>query len=169
MGRATTAILAGAMLLLCSQMALSQGSSRRRVDQEPGSAASRYYIITKATLIGPPDVFLFGASNLPAGAVLTVYIYDHIGEGGNNLSDEVRVTVGKDGLFTASIHPRKGLTFRPGMICSVVFEPNYPPQPRTVLKIVGTHGRRLGSYDTDPEVGNFPSGTTLGDITVVTP
>jgi len=153
-------------------------------------APIRYYITTKAMLIDPEVVSIFGASNLPPGSVLLVYIYDYIGEGSKVFNEETRVRMGEDGLFKVTIQPKEGLKFfgpalnailrgelvRPkdasdfgrSMVCSVSFSPNYPPQPESVIKVVGDAGENLGSNATNPQIAGNSRVTDLQNWTVVT-
>jgi len=112
------------------------------------------------------NVDLSGASNLPAGAILVVNIYDYIGEGSKIFNDDLTVELGKNGLFEVAIHPKKGLKFRTNLLCDVIFMPSYP-QPKSVEAVIGARGERLGSSDANPQIG-IGSGTHyLEEFTVV--
>ncbi len=100
--------------------------------------------------------------------MLTVYVYDDIGEGGTTINDETRVAVGRDGLFEAVIHPKGSLKFRTNMVCDVVFGPDYPAQPKSVVAVIGQAGERLGSAATNPQVYGNSRVTGLADLTIVT-
>ncbi len=131
-------------------------------------AAVRYYITAKTMLITEDTVSVFGASNLPAGSVLILYVYDYIGEGSRIFNEETRVAVGNDGLFETAIHPKGSLKFRTNMVCDVVFGPDYPGQPKNVIEIIGHAGERLGSAATNPQVYGNSRVTGLADLTIVT-
>lgn len=165
-------ILLGGFLVSCPSA--TQPAQRPQPQGHPGSSTpvpcgGRYYILASAMLAAPWAVIVRGASNLPAGAILTVYLSDYIGEGSHDFNNEVRATVGKDGLFTVTIRPKKGRTMRANLICNITFGPEYPRQPEDVLRIVGRRGQRLGTRATNPQAQNNPSGTILVDTTVVTP
>jgi len=127
----------------------------------------RFYITTKAMLSSPEVVSIFGASNLPPGSVLTVYLYDYIGEGSQIFNTETRVVVGQDGLFKTVIGPKPGLSFRTNLVCDVVFSPTYPPQPKGVTQVVGRAGEQLGTNSTNPQIQGNDRLTMLADMTVV--
>ena len=112
---------------------------------------------------------MHGASNLPPGSVLVVYISDYIGEGSRIFNDETRAVVGEDGLFDAHIQVKKGMEFRTNMVCDVVFGPRYPPQPVRVIKVVGTNGENLWLNSPNPQLQGNEKGAMLADDTVVQP
>jgi hypothetical protein len=151
----------------------AQGARTARAKARGPSSEGRYYILTRANLATSTEVSVWGASNLPPGAVLSIYIYNFIGEGSRTFGGGPRAAVvGKDGLFVAGIHVRKGLTFRANMVCDTVFGPFSPAQPKSVLEVVGTSGQRLGTAAMNPQIQGPPypySETLLVDTTVVTP
>ena len=167
MPRLTKTLLVGTALFISALTLRVQGKPRLGTNNGIHPTAMRYYIMTKAMLITDETVSVFGASNLPAGSVLTVHVNDYIGEGSTTLNDEARAVVAKDGLFQVAIHPRNPLKFRTNMVCSVVFEPHDPGQPRAVINVVGPDGQHLGSHETNPEALDYPTGTLLVDYTVV--
>jgi hypothetical protein len=118
-------------------------------------------------LASPRVVSIFGASNLPAGSVLLIHLYDYIGEGSRIVNEETRVAVGQDGLFEAAIRPKPGLSLRTNLVCDVVFSPTYPPQPEGVIHVVGAAGEHLGVRSTNPQIEGNSRVTTLVDVTVV--
>src|SRR3954471_15902592 len=84
-----------------------------------------------------------GNSNLPAGARLIIWIGDFV-EGSNTLNDETVAVVSATGRFKAFVRPRRNVHFRPKLHCLILFEPNYPAQPKDVVITVGRHGEHLG-------------------------
>src|SRR2546426_919280 len=63
-------------------------------------SAPTYYIATRADYTGDPArIHVRGASNLPAGARLSISIYDRVGQGSTLLSDETVATVDGEGFF----------------------------------------------------------------------
>lgn len=152
-------------LLLTFLLTLFAADTR---NQSHGSAI-HYYIQTKATLEGDEFVEVIGATNLPAGALLLLHIYDYLGEGSQILSEEITATVDRHGLFRAEIHAKKGRKFRANLVCHVLFMPNYPNQLKSLLAIVGPRGEHLYSGSYNPQLGQG-SGEHyyLEDLTVVT-
>lgn len=168
MKRLLNTSLVGTLLLVSPLSAYlsSRGPSGTSGPAKPPVA--RYYITTKVMLASPQAVSVFGASNLPPGSVLLVYLYDYIGEGSRVFNEETRVRVREDGLFEIAIHPKEGLSLRTNLVCDVVFMPNYPPQPQSVIKVVGAAGEYLGSNATNPQIEGNSKVTGLVDLTVVT-
>ncbi len=170
MGRSMKLVLAGVILLVCSVIPRAQSGPQAtagKTAQKGCPGATRYYILTKAMLATEETVSIFGASNLPAGSLLTIYVSDYMGEGSTLINDEVTVDVGKDGLFWVEIHPKAGLRFRTNMVCQVSFWPNDRSQPPDVLKIVGAAGEHLGTSGTNPQIYGYPKVTILMDDTFV--
>jgi hypothetical protein len=167
MRRLLNTSLVGTLLLVCplSVHLLVGGPSAAGGLEKPPMA--RYYITTKVMLATPQVLSVFGASNLPAGSVLVVYISDYIGEGSRLLNDETRAVVGEDGLFEAEIRVKEGLKFSTNMVCLVSFAPTYPPQPEGVIRVVGARGENLGSGGTNPQIQSNSRVTMLVDYTVV--
>jgi hypothetical protein len=127
----------------------------------------RYYILAQAKFQTPEDVWIFGASNLPVGALLTINLYDFIGEGSHVLAEPTEVTVGKNGLFETVVHPNRPNNSQRNTICSVVFSPDYPPQPKDVLSLVGKHGQNLGNAPDNPQARTTSGGRILVLDTIV--
>jgi hypothetical protein len=69
-------------LLLCflaATVLLSEPQAPARL------SAPTYYIAASAEYRAPDEILVKGASNLPAGAMLFVNVYDFIGEGNKSL------------------------------------------------------------------------------------
>ena len=134
-------------------------SSGNTTPQEQGTRPLRavgYYLAVRAELDGRGVVNVFGASNLPAGSILWISVYDFIGEGSSVLNDEADVPVGSDGLFRVAVRAKSRRSFKRNYICSVTFVPTYPQQPAEALEIVGKTGEHLGDPFKNPQiVGNF--------------
>jgi hypothetical protein len=116
--------------------------------------APTYYIAAKVTFDGDPNKLLVaGASNLPTGAWLDVSVYRYMGEGGIQINQSATAVVGKEGFFEATLHPTKGNSFQHNLACNIVFATRTePPQPLSVLRVVGTHGEHLG-FPKNPQTG----------------
>jgi len=112
-------------------------------------------------------VSVFGATNLPPGSILIVNVMDYIGEGSKVVSGQQWVTVRKDGLFQAILHPLASESFRTNMVCYVLFEPNYPRQPGSVIKLLGAAGEHLGSNASNPQIEGNSRITGLVDYTIL--
>jgi hypothetical protein len=67
--------------------------------------APTYYIAARAEYRDSEQIWLRGASNLPAGAVLVVDVQNYVGEGSQILSVRALPRVGKDGFFEATLAP----------------------------------------------------------------
>ena len=106
--------------------------------------APTYYIAAKAEYRHAGEIWLRGASNLPAGAVLVVDVQNYIGEGSQILSVRALPKVGKDGFFEATLTPLPQMQFKHNVVCLVSFSPNFPDQVATVTETVGRHGEQLG-------------------------
>jgi hypothetical protein len=115
--------------------------------------APTYYIAAKATYDGRPDeLYVVGVSNLPYGARLYLNVYHYIGENGDAINESASTIVGKGGFFEANLHPTKGNQFQHNLVCDIVFATfTDPPQPPSVLQVVGKHGEHLG-FPKNPQV-----------------
>lgn len=115
--------------------------------------APTYYIAARASYDGRPgELHVVGATNLPIGARLNLKVYRHIGEGGNAINGNATATVDKGGFFEATLYPAKGNEFQHNLVCDVVFATlTEPPQPPSVLQVVGVHGENLG-FPKNPQV-----------------
>jgi hypothetical protein len=143
---------------LCFSLAGAAGTAT-----DPGTkqlAAPTYYIAARVRYDGDPNKLrVIGASNLPSGARLLVNVYRYIGEGGKPLSESAGAVLDSHGFFETSVHPTKGNKFEHNLACDVLFMPySNPPQPQSVLQIVGSHGEHLG-FPKNPQVevtsGNY--------------
>jgi hypothetical protein len=116
--------------------------------------APTYYIAARVSYDGRPgELHVVGASNLPAEARLYLNVYRYIGEGGSPINESATVVVSEGGFFEATLHPSKGNKFEHNLVCDIGFATHTePPQPRSVLQIVGSHGEHLG-FPKNPQVG----------------
>jgi|GEM_PF-1843600 len=106
--------------------------------------APTYYIAANAEYRHAEQIWLRGASNLPAGAVLVVDVQDYVGEGSQILSVRALPKVRKDGFFEATLAPLPKMQFKHNIVCLVSFFPNSPDQDAVVTGTVGRHGEQLG-------------------------
>lgn len=145
-------------------------AAEQRHAPRPRLRAVGYYIALRATLKGSDEVDLFGATNLPKGSLLTVYVADYVGRGGAIITPQPDcvVIVGRGGLFRKMLRPRAGLSFRVGMICGAGFGGNHPRQPAGVVRVAGRHGERLGDPRMNPQLDGDYRVTILDALTVVT-
>jgi hypothetical protein len=108
-----------------------------------------------------PTLKLKGASNLPPGSKLRVFLYDFIGYQSSSLSEEAVVTVPESGLFEVTLKPREGMAFKENMVCDIAFLPSGAiPQDTAALKITGKTGELLG-IGTNPQIGKNSGGYYL--------
>jgi len=106
--------------------------------------APTYYIAAAAEYRHPGEIWLRGASNLPAGAILVVNVQNYSGEGSQILSVRALPKVGKDGFFEATLAPLPKMQFKRNVVCLVSFFPKIPDQDASVIGEVGRHGEQLG-------------------------
>ena len=111
-----------------------------------------YYLAVSAKLQSPDLIYIFGATNLPAGSVLLVTINNFIGTRSKRLNRETKAVVGGDGLFKTSVLPIKGTEFRNNEEADIVFDPWYPKQPEIATRVVGKNGECLGDTATNPQI-----------------
>lgn len=140
---------------------------------QPGAAPEkrlredRYYIAVRVTLVHSEKIDVFGATNLPRGAILGVHVVDFLGQGSQTLTDETVVVVPEGGVFRVEVQPKKGMTFRRNMICDVAFAPAYPKQPANVIAAVGKRGEYLGDPFKNPQnVGNNRMGMLVATTVI---
>lgn len=123
-----------------------QAQSKRRL------SAPTYFIAANAEYRHSQEIWLRGASNLPAGAILVVDVQNYVGEGNKILGVRALPRVGKDGFFEATLTPQAKMEFKHNIVCLVSFDPNYPDQDALVKSTVGQHGERLG-FPKNPQAG----------------
>jgi len=116
----------------------------------PKLSAPAYFIAGRTDYRHSREIFLQGTSSLPAGAILTVDIYDYIGEDSRALALRSFPKVGRDGFFEAKLVPLPNLEFKHNIVCVVLFAADYPVQDPSVVKLVGKYGERLG-FPTNPQ------------------
>ena len=116
-------------------------------------SAPTYYIAARGTYDGGPgELYVVGASNLPFGARLYLNVYRYIGEGGNAINESASAVISKGGFFEVTLHPTKGSQFQHNLVCDIIFSTRTdPPQPFSVLQVVGNHGEHLG-FPKNPQV-----------------
>ncbi len=141
------------VLLLASLCLLVGGVARTVPAPQARLSAPTYYIAARAAYDGRPDaLYVVGASNLPSGARLHLIVYRYIGEGGNAINEGASAVVDEDGFFEVNLHPAKGSQFQHNLVCDIVFATvTDPPQPPSVLQVVGKHGEKLG-FPKNPQV-----------------
>lgn len=115
--------------------------------------APTYYIAATAKYDGRPDqLYVVGASNLPQGSSLSLFVSRSMGEGSYKINESAAAIVGEDGFFEATLHPTKGNQFDHNLVCDIVFATRTePPQLPSVLRVVGNHGEHLG-FPKNPQV-----------------
>jgi hypothetical protein len=132
-------IVVGLVATLAIAAALfSQTKPRRSL------TAPTCYIAANAEYRHAEEIWLRGASNLPAGAILVVDVQNYVGEGSQILDVRALPKVGKDGFFEATLAPLPKMQFKHNVVCLVSFFPNSPDQDPTVTGTVGRHGEQLG-------------------------
>ena len=139
------------IICLCVTLAVvgvvaSQGNQERPTKT---LRAPTYYLVTEVNDCesDPSYIEFRGASNLPAGAMITTEVADFDLDAWKPLSDDVYAPVDEQGFFSGKILPEKGLHFRHNLILLVDFTPFRPTQPRSVLTAIGDKGERLADVE----------------------
>jgi len=127
--------------------------------------APTYYIAANAEYRHSQEIWLRGASNLPAGAVLVVDVQNYVGEGSQILSVRALPRVGKDGFFEVTLTPQPKMEFKHNVVCLVSFSPDYPNQDAPVKAAVGKNGEQLG-FPKNPQT-NIGSGERVSLMAAV--
>lgn len=122
--------------------------------------APTYYIAAKATNNGPDEIDLNGASNLPSGSHLRVFVLRYIGENSEVLNQSATTAVDK-GFFQMVLRPKSGSSFSHNLLCDIVF--GVDGQSATVLRVVGSHGERLG-FPKNPQAEVASGNYVLDDM-----
>ncbi|MFZ0935947.1 MAG: hypothetical protein WB579_17855 [Bryobacteraceae bacterium] len=148
--------IALAALLIAATLPRSDAQSAKTM------AAPTFYIAASGEYsMYSPTLTLKGASNLPPGSKLTVFLYDFIGYKSSTLSEEAIVALPESGLFEVTLKPREGKTLKQNMVCDISFIPHgVVPQETAVLKITGKNGESLG-IGTNPQIGKNSGGYYL--------
>ncbi len=123
-------------------------------DERRSLSAPSYYLVVEARTCTPNEATFRGASNLPAGAILTLSVDDFDEDAWKEYSNDTLATVSDDGFFEGRVAPMKGVSFRRNLLLSAVFTPLRPKQASSVLQIVGAKGNHLGGLD-NPQVGQM--------------
>jgi hypothetical protein len=147
--------IALAALMIATALPRSEAQSAKTI------AAPTFYIAASGEYEKySKTLTLKGASNLPSGSRLTIYVYDFIGYKSSTLSEDAVVTLPESGLFEVTLKPREGKTFKGNMVCDISFIPHGIPQDAAVLKITGKNGELLGR-STNPQIGKNSGGYYL--------
>lgn len=124
---------------------------------KPGPAPT-FYLAIEAATCEPPAIKIFGASNLPPGAVILLLISDFDGDAWKDYTDPAYLTLADGGFFEETLHPKPGLRFRGNLVAQSYFSPVYVPsgtsQRVSVLRTVGKKGENLGGLK-NPQVGQL--------------
>ena len=136
--RLATVILVPVMTLGCSGMAIAQNRS---------IAAPTYYIAAYVKECNSNHITVRGATDLPAGAVLSVSVGGPLGNPSGTLerySNLSTTTVAPNGQFTAEVDALPTKRFESNRFVAYVrFQPEVTKQPKSVLNVVGRKGEKL--------------------------
>jgi len=155
--------LLSVLILPCVALAWSQQVAQQPPQKvkRPPLPAPTFYLAIKVRGCASDEITARGVSNLPPGAIIGFMIADSYGDiGWKNCSDEVIATVGEDGHFEATIHPKGDLTFRPNLLITAFFGTVYHHQPQNVLNVVGRHGENLDDLD-NPQASTVSGFNTI--------
>ena len=89
-----------------------------------------------------------GASNLPAGAQLSIELGNYEGKPPSHQPPEC-VSVDEKGLFRGEFHAPKSASFHRGQVLDATFATYLCKQPSNVLGAVGKKGQFLGNDNYD--------------------
>jgi len=156
----------GVLILPCIALAwhLQNVDALPQKANQAALPAPTFYLVTEAHGCSNNQIGVRGVSNLPAGAIIDLMIADFNGDGWKYYSDKVIATLGEDGHFKATIHPKGDLTFRHNLLITAVFGTVYHRQPQDVLKIVGIRGENLDDLNNPQAYTVSGSNTTLQTI-----
>lgn len=148
-------ILFSAALLLATLVGVYVRAQAPPVRPRP---APTFYLVIEAATCEPESIKVFGASNLPPGAVVLLLISDFNRDAWEDYTDPKYITLPERGLFQETLHPKRGLRFHGNLLAQSYFSPVYVPpntsQPASVLQVVGKKGENLGGLD-NPQVGQL--------------
>jgi len=163
MSRPRLTYLLGILILPCIALGWLPHTARQlpqKVKRAPPPAPT-FYLVVEQNGCRSDSIGARGVSNLPTGAIIDLLIADFDGDGWKYYSNEVTAAVGEDGRFSATIRPRRDLTFRHNLIITATFGTVYHHQPQNVLEVVGDHGENLD------DLGNPQAGTVSGFNTIL--
>jgi hypothetical protein len=122
--------------------------------------APTYYIAATATTNGPDKIDLNGASNLPSGSRLRIFVSPYIGQNSKILNQDEIATV-ENGFFQMVLRPKDGSHFSHNVVCDIVF--GVDGQSAAVLRIVGRRGEHLG-FPANPQAEVTSGNYVLDDM-----
>jgi hypothetical protein len=154
----TSRILLALPLSFVSLFSLNRQNEAQRL------TAPTFYIAASAEYAGSPGIYLRGVSNLPAGAQLTINVYDYVGQGSSVLSQDTLVTLDKGAFFETTVLPKPGVAFRHNLVCDVIFMPAFPTQEESVLRATGRNGSRLSVSGRNPQAKVTSGGYYLQEL-----
>lgn len=137
----------GGVLLCIAWAGMGTASAPKGSSTRTALGAPTYYIAAEVYDCEPkPNYVDFrGASNLPAGAVLTANVMNF--GTWEDYGEPVHVTIDKSGFFAGKILPKNSMKLQGGQTLMVSFETNRPKQPDSVLQVLGNKGERLAEVE----------------------
>ena len=146
-GATSLAILALVAFGFMSQHCVAGAASSKKL------TAPTYYIATTAKYWDQITIKFRGASNLPAGAAVSIYVAEIDHDGWREFSDAVCISVDEEGFFNGTIQPKRGINFpKSALFLIASFAANECKQPPAVLQIIGKKGQYLGNDNYDNAV-----------------
>jgi hypothetical protein len=117
--------------------------------------APTYYIAVTGSLESSDTIRFHGASNLPAGAEISIEVGEFQGSAIRATAKSDCVSVNESGLFRGEIQSGKGKAFHSRTTMRADFNTYSCKQPASVLSVVGKKGQYLGNdnYDNAHDVG----------------
>ncbi len=142
--RIVKCVIAGIIACSCS-MGEAQASKHHL-------SAPTYYMAISGSLESADSVQIRGATNLPLGANIELYVAEFEGGFGvKNYSSPICVKVDKGGIFNTDLHPKSGSAFHNGGLFAVAtlrFDASCK-QEASVRKVLGDTGQYLGNDNYD--------------------
>jgi hypothetical protein len=125
--------------------------------------APGYYIAINATKDHEDVIRVRGASNLPAGAKIGLYVEGLVLENGRApLNTAVCVAVDQSGLFRAELQVTKDVYQKKDLMVNAIFQTNLCAQNQDVIRVVGRHGELLGNDGRPVTMEEVENGMTRG-------
>lgn len=116
--------------------------------------APTYYVAARIRGCTSSHIEIRGATNLPAGAVISFQVASMKDNGWQDIGDKSTATVDDRGWFSGALHATGRNVFRPNLFVRIYFSPAYDKQPPNVIAVVGQRGQHLADSE-NPQMGTL--------------